>query len=512
MNRFGLRHIAALILCSSALFPYEGRGQEGTPSPLLGTFISYEYGLPLSLERSPGSVEWCAFCDGTGTSYDHRGRFGASLQLFNRKGFITDLRLSLGVASGEFTSNSYVTLVVDPSTNETVQTDRMFTVSSLVGSLGAQVELKGTIANGWGYGGGAYLDYWLFTRFIHRESILSPAEITYPGTTDRTRILNEGSLLGSGPISFGGILSTSYEIPLSSRFQLVPELYTRIDAWGITNGLGLRAMSIGTSLSLIQNNPSPSLPPEFSIPDPPLPPPPPRSSLQAGIDLYALDEEGNKVDQIEPLPRRTFFYRHTPPVGEQIVEDYVLPSIGVTPFIDPAENILSWSLSIRRDGEEIVHVTSEDADPSLNLAISYDNESPPSTLTAELIVEDSTGKMTAARDRLPFVPGNPSLNHLERATDLWILERKGNGIEKGILQEIARRAKSYGSEVEIVSPDEKNPENPYRKELVEELHRIAPDLEIVYGTREDIATIPLASPLPANSLLLLVHHPYQPEE
>ncbi len=521
MNRFRSRHIVLPVLFGLLLMSGRTSAQQRNPEPLFGPFVAYEYGLPLALERTPGNVEWCTFCDGTGSSFDHRGRFGAFLQFFSRRNFFADLRLSLGISSGLFTSNSYTAPLADPVSGNAVQTNREFTVSALTARLGAEGQIKGRVVGDWHLGFGPWIEYWLLSRFVHKESILSPTEISFPENSERTRVVAEGDLLGSGPVSFGGTLSASHELPFSSRFRIIPELYTRVDAWGLVNGLGLRSFSVGIDFAFGRHPvPSPG-PPVLLLPSPPIPPPPlPAGRLSAEIDLYAMDADGNRWDEIRLLPRRTLHRRRTSPTREWIVEDYVLPSIGVTPGISADAGLRSWSLSIRRDGREIARITSDDEDQSLDLEIDLADGTVPSRLTAELIAEDSTGAMTAARDDLPFVevsPEEPPLNRSEQDVieEQWLLfppeEGEGSLTREGIsvLEEFAREAKGTPSEIVLVPGSERllRSAETYREYLRNEL----PDREIIIETDRDGISLPAGEELPGKALLLLRRHPWNKE-
>ncbi|MGE3801002.1 MAG: hypothetical protein AB7H80_08285 [Candidatus Kapaibacterium sp.] len=509
-------HIVLLFLFYLVFHNVELRGQGRESAPLFGAFVSYEYGLPLTLERSPGAVEWCTFCDGTGTSYDHRGRFGAFLQLSNSKNMTTDIRLSLGISSGEFTSTSYIAPLVDPVTSSTTQTDRFFTVSSLVANIEGGLQFKWNVVDRLKAGFGPWLSYSFLSRFIQRESLVAPAEITFPGTSERTRVVNEGALLGSGPISFGGTLSTSYEFLLFGHLNFAPELYTRIDAWGLTNGLGLRSLSAGTTFSFSQKPPRPILPALSLLPPQPIPPPPPPlSHLSTEVALHASDAEGRELEEIQLLARQTFYHRHTPPVTDWIIEDYILPPIGVTPSIRADAGIRSWSLSIRQDNQEIAYITSEDENQALNLSLDIVDGKVPRALIAELIVEDSTGAMTAARDQLLFstseAASNVSYPAEQRVEHQWVLpiitsEEVDQSKEILPPAQLVDLFGMKGEEIIIVRCSDSETTQIYAERLRKSLLQISPSLQVVIGTLNDeVATLP-GEKLPGNSLLLILRH------
>ena len=515
MNRDRLLNIALIVsyLCLAGVLKTYGQTEGFPPTFGFGPFIAYEYGLPLALDRSPGAVEWCAFCDGTGTSYNHRGRFGGFIQLIPFSTFSTDLRLSLSIASGQFTSNSYIAPFVDPETLQAIQTNRFFTVNALVAGIDLQVQAKTNLTKKWQIGFGSWLEYWLLSRFVHREELLSPAEVTFPESFSRTRVIAEGDLLGSGPFALGGIISTSYEFPLLPRLHVIPELYTRIDGWGLTNGLGLQSATVGISFAFKQVFPDQPLQPPTTttLPSPPSPPPlPPTNRLTAEIDLYANNSNGVKSQEALLLPRRTLYKRHTPPQKEWIVDDYLLPSIGITPQIVADAGVQLWTLSIRKDSEEIARLTSEDADQQLNLDIELADGLIPNRLTAELIVEDSTGALVAARDHLPFIVEIDSTKQFSQSLieDQWLLsplKDKKSSLEKNILQEILSKAQSSREVLIILSSVSKEMQQ-YAGMIKSYLKENAPQATV----RITSDTSHLQNRLTSSDLLITIQSPWHP--
>ena len=521
MVRFRKPYIVFLLSALLLGTPRTGSAQEATSTSLFGPFVAYEYGLPLALERSPGQVEWCVFCDGTGTSYEHRGRFGAFLQFQNPDRISTDIRLSLSVSSGKFTSNAYNSPLIDPGTGTTIQTSRLFIVTSFVAGLSAQVQGKKNIMEGWQIGLGPWLEYWMISRFVHRESLLDPAEVTFPENSERSRVVNEGDLLGSGPLSFGVLLSTAIELPLSRKFKVIPELYTRIDGWGLINGLGFRSMSLGTGFSLGPQTPQTLLPPFPSHPAPPTPPPPPPPTrpLTASIDLYGIDSEGHPVQEIYLLPRKTLHRRHTEPTEEWILEDYLLPELSITPTIIADAGIRSWTFSIRRDGKEIARTTSEDKDQSLNLEISIEADSVPSELIAEFVVEDSTGAMTAARDRLPVIPpaAQASATGLRDIIEhQWILPMPEENIthpDLSLLDNVIATGGNNSLEILLIPGSDAPQLLAYAETIRKYLRKASSTPDIILGFSDDSqSSLSGDSGIAEDAILLLLRQPWNQGE
>ena len=374
--------------------------------PALRPFVAYELGVPLTLERSPNTVDWCSTCIGTGTSLNHTVRVGTSL-LFPRllsESLSTDGRLTLSLSSGEFLSDPYSTPLINPNTNETQQVQQQFTVTAFSASVTLDLLAKKGIGRGVVAAIGPWGDYRLFSRFVQTEQLLAPDDARFFEDSARSRVVAEGDILGSSSFSGGILLGLSVSIPLSSRTEIVPELYTRVDGWGVLNGLGFRAFNSGVALTLrLKEAKEPQTPPQLSVAAPQPPPPPVPPALSAQVDLYAINANNQRGDTGILRPSTTLIRRHTPPIKEILLRDFIVPEIGVAPEITAQAGVMWWGLSIRRGKTEIARITSEEPTMSIDLDIQITEGEDVPTLNAELIVQDSTERIVGARDQLIFI-------------------------------------------------------------------------------------------------------------
>lgn len=409
------------------------RAMDSPPSTSqLTPFVAYEFGRPLTLERTPGEWTWCSQCDGEGKSYNHLFRFGTSFSLpgFPSQTVQTNARLSLSIADGKFLSNTYTVFFYDQATFQTIQEERQFTVRALAATLGLDVLLRWNVDEHWSLNAGPWIDYRILSHFLHTEETLSINEVR----TLATRTVGEGEILGSSPFGAGLMLGASYTIPLSHTLAVTPELYTRMNGEAVIDGLGIRAFSAGAGIILQkvvpkeQSIPLPPSLPEFA----PVPPPiPTRPELTASINLYCVDEKGTEQEEGILFPRTTRIRRHTPPTEDHSIQDFNAPQIGLSPAITAHAGLRWWRLSVRQGEKEIAYVTSADPEKAIDIALHVEKGEQPLPLTAELLVEDSTGAMTGARDSLKFAfasfGDNATAESYVTEEDWWILPEIEHG-------------------------------------------------------------------------------------
>lgn len=373
----------------------------------LDPFFAYEFGRLLSLERSPGALTWCETCTGEGTSYNHLFRFGASALFgdFPSRSLRGNARLSLSFSGGKFISDPFTEPIVNPQTDEALQVEQEFTVSAVTATLGLDALLSGEIGSGWNLLGGPWLEYRILSRFVHTTQILSPEDVNYYENNSRTRVVAEGDLLGSSKFGAGVLFAISRRIPLSDRLGITPELSARMNGEALASGLGVRAFSggVGIAVQLLEPRPPAPLAPPPVPPGEPSPPPVPlQPRLTADVDLFCVDSSGEHRQEGRLIPRVTRIRRRTPPQSERIIRDFHAPPIRVAPRITAEAGVRWWGLSIRQGDTEIARATSDNPDRSIDLDIRAGEGEHPLPLTAELLVEDSTGAVAGARDLLTF--------------------------------------------------------------------------------------------------------------
>lgn len=388
--------------------------QERTVS--LAPWLGYEFGVPLELERTPGVYDWCDVCDGTGRSREHRGRGGVALLIpmgddraaTGDPPLSLDLRLGLFFNDGAFTSNPYTDLMIDGETGTVRAASQRFTVSSVAGGLGLDARLRYKPLDGVGVGAGGWLDYRFLSLFIRRAEIVDTADVVYVESGTRRRIIDEGEGLGNGGIGGGVTLGVDVAIDLPV-VRIIPELALRLDLPALLDGIGYRALSPGLSLRFAPRSPDrpPLAPP--APPTPPLPTPPTLPRLAVAVDLFAIDpDDGTPRQEAVLRTHRTLYRLHESVEREEVVERFEGPPIGLDPTFDAAAGVRWWGLTIRKGEEEIARLTSDHPERELALRLRYDDGADAALpLVAEMIVEDSLGAMTAARDSLPFRAVDP---------------------------------------------------------------------------------------------------------
>jgi len=288
----------------------------------IGPDIGVEYGLPLTVDRQAGLVNRFGV-PGTGISSNVTGRAGVAVSFRNDSdgGYEPLARLGLALSTGRFVSDSYLFReIVDSTTGAERGSTREFEVYTALSML--HLDLL-PLRFRWGdrllLGGGIWGSYRMNAGFFEVERILSPDSVRFDeGTTERTVLSGED--LGAGRLRWGGIVSVALGVSLGERVRLEPELFGRIDAQSLSEGIGLRrSLSAGLGAAILFDpTPARPLPSDTSsLPDIPLPP---RQGPSASIDLYALDSAGRIVQETSAGLEATF-YRTTMPLVPVIFFD-----------------------------------------------------------------------------------------------------------------------------------------------------------------------------------------------
>jgi len=286
----------------------------GQPSDAFVVGIGYDFGVPLWLSRTPPVERWCSTCNGDGSSYNHVVRLTVERRfsgLFSPR-LGGDLTLSLGAESGRFTSDPYIGDVLLPDgSGGTLQPILQREIDAKPYSMRLEFQLDADLGAGFRVRGGPWGTYRLSDDFIVTEDILSPAEVSFL-TGSRSRVVASGDSLGVSRISGGLTFGGSYE--LRTRGPLHPriELHSHVDGRALSNGLGLRAFSVGGGMALVWSGTS-SVDEggrvEFPLPPlRPVSPPPRTSTLDAVIDLYGVGTGGEELPYARLDPQQV---RHT---------------------------------------------------------------------------------------------------------------------------------------------------------------------------------------------------------
>ncbi|MBS1913704.1 MAG: hypothetical protein JST22_17080 [Bacteroidetes bacterium] len=216
--------------------------------PAVGS--GYEFGVPLAASRIPGQVNRVG-APGTGASFNNTWYASGAL-LFRdliARGVSPFARLSLALSIGRFTSDSYNSpFYLLPGGPDSAR--RQFQLYSSLGIVQLDVPILFAIGGGWSVGAGPWASYRLTSSLIATERIAAPdSALFFDGT--QQRVIDAGETLSTSRFRFGGMLSAGRRIPLGMRLALLPELYGRLDAGSLRDGLGSRALSGGVSFALL---------------------------------------------------------------------------------------------------------------------------------------------------------------------------------------------------------------------------------------------------------------------
>ncbi|HYM21189.1 MAG TPA: hypothetical protein VEW28_09350 [Candidatus Kapabacteria bacterium] len=210
--------------------------------------ITYEYGYPLSIERTPGIINHFG-TGGEGSSYNHTFGFGASLQmpdLFTSGiGFSPAIEYRIGL--GKFKSQTYPSSEFDAQ-NFTIETVNHFEVTSTLQTLDLLLPLEFSFGN-IGIGVGPWTSIELSRSITGIEYINSPFGARFPqgGTSQK---FAGGDTIASSSLHAGIEASLLFRIALSNSLAFEPRLYSRVDL-GAISSVSSKAFSTGISFSLV---------------------------------------------------------------------------------------------------------------------------------------------------------------------------------------------------------------------------------------------------------------------
>jgi len=247
-----------------------------------GLAMGYEFGAPLSIDRTPGAINTTPGFDGSGVSENHTvwlGGRGEWSELFGDGFGLTGI-LAVGMSRGSFTSNPYQNdLVTLTPTGDVIPDTSRFVLDITTGIL--RLDLRMTCDLGpLTLGGGAWLDYRVMESIRKTESSVSSSPIF---TSD---ILPPSEQSASTPLRGGILASLSTTLFSVGAIEIRPELYGRLDLPALSDGLGLQAFAAGVGISM-PFEPTKRESPPTQIATAPVhrtPPPP-----EASIDLYCTE-------------------------------------------------------------------------------------------------------------------------------------------------------------------------------------------------------------------------------
>jgi hypothetical protein len=230
--------------------------------------VGYDYGVPLALQRSPGIINRFDFA-GTGRSYNHTVWFGAEVAFPGLPGGGTSLvsRLTLALSNGRFTSDPFDTFDgINGISHEQAFGSARFAVNATESSFLADLRALQSLGGIWRIGGGVWGSYRIASAFFQTEELLEPSFVIFPDGS-RLRTIASGSQLASRPFRAGPIVTFGAELSIGSWLTLRPELQTRLDAGALFDGIGIRSVSGGASMTIAigTRRPSDSIAPPLPL-------------------------------------------------------------------------------------------------------------------------------------------------------------------------------------------------------------------------------------------------------
>ncbi len=285
----------------------------------LGTYLGYEFGVPLAAARLPGVVNRYGV-PGFGSSYNHSGSLGLVLTAPKLFGPVLSpsVRLNVAFSAGRFVSDPFVSDSLADSVLRLAS--RQFELFQTLSTVGVDIPVQWSISDRWWAGFGLWGSYRLTSGFILTESIVSPDSVVY-ASGSRQRTTEAGETLGAASVRGGALASIGLELPIGSRLYLQPDLHIRLDAASVGD-LGIRAASVGLGLSVRfdppdrQNDSQPDRPPV--LPQPPVP------RLAVSVSMQA--DAGSSSDTAVLTTERTH-YRTVMPMHPVVYFDSAGTSI-----------------------------------------------------------------------------------------------------------------------------------------------------------------------------------------
>jgi outer membrane protein OmpA-like peptidoglycan-associated protein len=199
----------------------------------------------------------------------------------------------------------------NPVDSSLVTVSQEYKLDATVLSLGADLFVKYPIIPGFFLMGGPSLNYLLQRNATLNEVITSPSFALYPNGT-QTRSISTSQIVNSTSILAAFTLGASYDVPLSQKVMLAPELTFSAPINSIRTDYNWHVITIALGAELKFNiAPEPTMEVVPPIPPPP-PAPPPVSKMTASVQISGVttDSAGNEHEIPDPEIRVEEFERH----------------------------------------------------------------------------------------------------------------------------------------------------------------------------------------------------------
>lgn len=209
--------------------------------------LSYEYGYPLAIERSPGIINKFR-TSGLGTSYNHTFGIGAALRmpdLFS-SGIGLAPRLEFRLGLGKFSSEQFRVSQFDTG-GQPVMANEHFEVRSTTQSIDLTLPVEFSTSSV-GFGIGPWTSVEFSRKITGTEYIDSPPGISFDDGSI-SREFASGDTISVSHLHAGIEADLLFRMPLSKTLSFEPRLFGRLDL-ASSSDVKEKAFSAGISLSL----------------------------------------------------------------------------------------------------------------------------------------------------------------------------------------------------------------------------------------------------------------------
>lgn len=144
--------------------------------------------------------------------------------------------------------------------------------------------------------------------FTQTDNIVGPEDYSFPDG-QRSHVMDDGAVLRSAGAHFGPKLHIAYLLPMGPELWMQPALTAQADLLSPVQGMSWQRISVGGRLAVLFNL-APE--PDSAEPLPPADISPPAPLLNASIELYGIDTEGNSQPVAAISVDERLYRQHTP--------------------------------------------------------------------------------------------------------------------------------------------------------------------------------------------------------
>ncbi len=151
-------------------------------------------------------------------------------------------RLGYHQLSGSFKSTEDEWVGTD---GEPVLANLEFTLDANLATIALEPLFTYQVAKGLNIHAGINLGYLMTATFNQNEQILNKSEIQFSdGTTERNKITNNQAITNASLVQLGGVIGGSWDIPISPRYLISPEVFYNLGLMGVTSDIDWKVSQI----------------------------------------------------------------------------------------------------------------------------------------------------------------------------------------------------------------------------------------------------------------------------